>query len=270
MAFAPGLRRSLLTRQGQVPAELDDGDGLERVLNRHLMIVEEMADRELLTAIFLVDGAGQRLRHGAAPSLPADFCRALDGISIGPSAGSCGTAAYLGQAIYVPDIATDPLWAKHRDLASSHQLRACWSTPLRDADDAVIGTFAIFHRSVGSPTSDEIKAIEMITEHVAHAIMWAQDSGDLERPTPAKDQIEPALRLVDEAGIKYPSSQWRESLLESVARLEAHVDHLDRCAAMTASEGAAQALRASVIQCRRLISVIRAQLESDGLPDRHR
>jgi hypothetical protein len=122
MAFAPGLRRSLRARQGQVPAELAEGDSLECVLNRHLAIVEKMADRELLTAILLVDGAGQRLRHGAAPSLPADYCRAIDdGVPIGPCAGSCGTAAYLGRAVYVPDIATDPLWANNST--------AMWAAP---------------------------------------------------------------------------------------------------------------------------------------------
>lgn len=267
MAFAPGLKRSLRTRQGQVPAELCNGDSLECVLNGHLTIVEEMADRELLTAILLLDGADQRLRYGAAPSLPAAYCRAIDGgVPIGPCAGSCGTAAYLRQAVYVPDIATDPLWAKYRDLALAHDLRACWSTPIRGADDAVIGTFAIFARSVGSPTSDEIEALEMIAEHVAQAIMWARDSGDLKGPT-TEDQITAALRLVNEGGVQYPSSQWRESLLESVATLEAHVDYLEQCAAMTESTGAAEALRAAVIKCRRVISVIRAKLEADDLPE---
>src|SRR3982751_3506639 len=107
MPFATALGISLRTRQIQVPAELANGDSLERVLSRHLLAVEEMADRELLTSILLLDRDGQRLWHGAAPNLPADYCRSIDGSEIGPCAGSCGTAAYLNRPVYVTNIATD-------------------------------------------------------------------------------------------------------------------------------------------------------------------
>src|ERR1700724_2267992 len=44
--------------------------------------------------------------------------------------GSCGSAAFMKQRVIVSDIATDPLWANHRDLALSYGLRAAWSQPL--------------------------------------------------------------------------------------------------------------------------------------------
>jgi GAF domain-containing protein len=175
MSFVAGLRQALDLRQSDVVSELSRGDSLEEILNRHLLTVERMSDREILTSILLLSPDGKRLTHGAAPSLPQPYREAIDGSEIGPSAGSCGTAAYLGRPIYVTDIATDPLWAAYRDLALPHGLRFCWSTPIRHHDGDVMGTFAIYHRTLSGPTRDELAAIEIITDNVAQAIAWARN-----------------------------------------------------------------------------------------------
>src|SRR5207244_5457525 len=90
-------------------------------------LVEELASGSL-SSILLVDPSANRLRHGAAPSLPGPYNEAIDGVAIGPFAGSCGTAAYRAEPVIVSDINTDPLWADYRDVALAHGLRACWST----------------------------------------------------------------------------------------------------------------------------------------------
>ena len=174
MTFAAELRDSLWDRTVQAPVEFATGKTLESVLDRHLAAVESSADTILLTSILLLDDERRRLRHVAAPSLPASYCDAIDGSQIGPNAGSCGTAAFFGHAIYVTDIATDPLWSDYRDIALTHGLRACWSTPIRDAHGEVAGTFAIYHPTPRSPTREEVAAISMITDHVAQAIDWSR------------------------------------------------------------------------------------------------
>jgi len=75
-------------------------------------------------SIMLLDGQGQHLFNGAAPSLPEAYTLAIDGSIIGPAVGSCGTAAYRGETVIVADIDSDPLWADYRDLALSYGLRA--------------------------------------------------------------------------------------------------------------------------------------------------
>ena len=175
MTFATGLRKALDLRRRDVVSELRRGDSLEDILNRHLLTVEEMSDREILTSVLILSADGKRLTHGAAPSLPRQYREAIDGSEIGPSAGSCGTAAYLGHPVYVTDIATDPLWEAYRDLALPHGLRACWSTPVRQSGGEVMGTFAIYHRSLTGPTADELRLIEVITDNVAQAITWARN-----------------------------------------------------------------------------------------------
>ena len=109
MSFAAGLRAMLDLRQRDVVSELRQGESLEAVLDRHLLTVERASDSEILTSILLLSPDGKRLTHGAAPSLPQSYRDAIDGSEIGPKAGSCGTAAYLGRPVYVTDIATDPL-----------------------------------------------------------------------------------------------------------------------------------------------------------------
>jgi GAF domain-containing protein len=174
MSFATGLQQALRLRQSDVVSELNHGDTLEEVLDRHLLTVERMSDSEILTSVLLLSADGKHLTHGAAPSLPQSYREAIDGSEIGPSAGSCGTAAYSGEPVYVTDIANDPRWAAYKELALPLGLRACWSTPIRHAGGDVLGTFAIYHRSLGGPTRDELNSIDIITDNVAKAIAWSR------------------------------------------------------------------------------------------------
>ena len=103
-----------------------------------------------------------RLYHEAAPGLPAEYCDAIDGSPVGPKMGSCGTAAYCGHPIYVPDIAEDALWARVpeiRDMALDAGFRACWSVPIMGPDRRILGTFAIYHREPRGPTAAERRLI---------------------------------------------------------------------------------------------------------------
>jgi GAF domain-containing protein len=199
MPFALKLKELLNFRENLVPGEFAKGEPLESVLDRHLLAVESTADSDMRTSILLLDGT--TLRHGAAPRLPRVYREAIDGAQIGPTAGSCGTAAFLGRPVYVSDIASDPLWENYRDFALPHGLRACWSTPIRNSDDRLIGTFAIYHLRPRSPVKEEVESIRMITDHVARAIMFYRgsdyeaepaDDGEAERPRPK-------LRLVSDS-----------------------------------------------------------------------
>jgi PAS domain S-box-containing protein len=117
----------------------------------------------VLCSILLADAQGASLRHGAAPSLPAEYIKAIDGAKIAPNAGSCGTAAYRGEPVVVTDIATDPLWNDFRHLALPHNLRACWSTPIRSRTGKILGTFAVYYRESQAPRPEHLQMIESAT-----------------------------------------------------------------------------------------------------------
>lgn len=245
MPFALRLQDSLRDRHGQVAKEFAAGESLETVLGRHLLAIEAAADTELLTSILLLDKSGKRVLHGAAPNLPKSYCEAIHGAEIGPQAGSCGTAAFTGRAIYVTDIATDPLWDEYRHLALPHGLRACWSTPIRDLAEKVIGTFAVYHLTPRSPTPDEVQSIQLITDHVSRAIMWSRSGYGDARTTDSGH-----LRLVSD----HVQADIGGGNVKSGAsgRLFAYAAKLDRYAELVTSRNFAAALKATADECRRL------------------
>ncbi|MBC7369206.1 MAG: PAS domain S-box protein, partial [Undibacterium sp.] len=110
-------------------------------------------------SVRLLDPAARKLRSIASPHLPEGFCRVLDAVEIGPKAGSCGTAVFTGQTVIAENIATDPRWADYRGLTEAHGLRACWSTPIRSAQGAVVGVFALYYRESRAPQPLELAAI---------------------------------------------------------------------------------------------------------------
>jgi formate hydrogenlyase transcriptional activator len=79
---------------------------------------------------------------------------------IGPKGGSCGTAVYRREPVFVTDIRNDPIWDDYRDLMSPYGIRAVWSRPLFASDGKVLGTFAILYRQVRSPSMNDLALIE--------------------------------------------------------------------------------------------------------------
>lgn len=142
---------------------------LHEVLDRLMLGLEDQLPGALCS-VLLLDEAGLHLRHGSAPSLPDDYNFTVDGMSIGPIAGSCGTAAFLKRQVIVEDIAADPLWADFRAIALKHRLRACWSTPIHDQEDEILGTFAIYHHEPRRPAPAELELIGRAVHVVRIAI----------------------------------------------------------------------------------------------------
>jgi PAS domain S-box-containing protein len=124
----------------------------------------------LLCSVLLLDEDGQHIRHGAAPSLPVPYTAAIDGLCIGPEAGSCGTAMYRREPVVVTDILQDPLWKQFRSAAEPYGLRACWSTPILAPSGKALGSFAMYYREPRSPNPAETRALEMATHLAGIAI----------------------------------------------------------------------------------------------------
>jgi PAS domain S-box-containing protein len=159
------------------------GDSRALILDALCRLVEELASGSL-SSILLLDAKTNRLRHGAAPSLPRSYTKAIDGLVIGPSAGSCGTAAYRAEPVIVSDIATDPLWVNYRDLALTHELRACWSRPILSSEGKVLGTFGTYYREPRSPTAEEHDVVEHIT-HLASIALEREQAEEVLRQAQA-------------------------------------------------------------------------------------
>jgi GAF domain-containing protein len=171
---------ALLRGQKDVFEEIARRAPLRGILERLVGLFEQLSDTGALASILLLDEDG-RLRHGAAPSLPDAYNEALDGLTVGPAAGSCGTAAHRREPVVVTDIATDPLWAEHRDLAQLAGVAACWSVPILGEDDALLGTFAIYHRAPAAPDDGDRALLASFQQAAALAIERHRDHAVLVR-----------------------------------------------------------------------------------------
>ncbi len=161
---------TLLAGENRLLEMIAGGDPLGPILDGICRLVEEMSSG-CLCSILLLDPVGNRLRHGAAPSLPASYTDEIDGSAIGPRAAApCGRAAYREEPVIVPDINTHPLYGDSRNLALAHGLQACWSTPIFSSEGKVLGTFAIYSREPRSPAPQHHTLIEQLTHLAAVAI----------------------------------------------------------------------------------------------------
>jgi signal transduction histidine kinase len=188
LSHADSLR--LLHKQTAVLEQLASGAPLATVLTSVVVALEELI-AGARCSILLLDADTATLHHGAAPTLPASYAEAIDGLTIGPDAGSCGTAAYLGTPVIVADIAADPRWERYRGTAMPHGLRACWSSPI-DGRAGCLGTFAVYHDHTHQPGPRERELVQRFSHLASIAI-------DHERQFGARREAEVARSAAESA-----------------------------------------------------------------------
>ena len=227
-------------RQIRVLEKIAAGATLTQTFEAIIRMIQEQSPGTI-ASVLVLDPDGVHLRHGAAPDLPEDYNKAIDGATIGPGVGSCGTAAFRGERVIVSDIATDPLWANFKDLALGHGLLSCWSEPILCSQGKVLGTFAMYHRHISEPTAEDLQSIRVAAHLAGIAIeresaeksrLAAERERELaERESIARERIAAAVReseerytLAEEAtkdgiwdwnpatGVNYVSPQWKALL----------------------------------------------------------
>jgi formate hydrogenlyase transcriptional activator len=187
---------TLLAGENRLLEMLATGCTLSKFLDALCRLIEEIASGTLC-GIVLVDPIGNRLQHGAAPSLPLSYNESIHGRPVNLFSGPCAMAASLKEQVIAADVASDTRWDTYewRALAMAHGLLACWSTPILSSDDTVLGAFAIYSREPGSPSAYHQHLIGQIThlatvaiEHKHREEKLRQDERELRRITDAIDQ----------------------------------------------------------------------------------
>ncbi|MBA4848834.1 PAS domain S-box protein [Emticicia sp. BO119] len=135
-----------------------EGISLDDILEKLIDDIEDLIPHSICSIVRLKDG--KTLHHIAGNAIPEAYIMAIEGLTIGPTAGSCGTAMFLGEPVIVTDINKDYLWRNYRDIAHEHNLNACWSIPIKKSDGEVIGSFATYYHTNKSPKPHETSFIE--------------------------------------------------------------------------------------------------------------
>jgi formate hydrogenlyase transcriptional activator len=193
----PKRAEALLAGENRLLEMLATGCTLSEFLDALCRLIENIASGSLC-GIVLVDPISNRLKHGAAPSLPLSYNESIHGRPVNIYSGPCAMAAFLKKQVIAADVASDTRWDtyKWRTLAMAHGLRACWSTPIQSSGEKVLGTFAIYSREPGSPSAYHQYLIGQIThlatvaiEHKHREEKLRQDERELRRITDAIAQL---------------------------------------------------------------------------------
>ncbi len=155
--------------QRQILHAIASGEPLSDVLTALTARIDELLPTAI-TSVLLLDESRTRLMDGIAPRLPDFYNDAINGVEIGPMVGSCGAAASLGERVIVTNIATHPNWTHFKDIAAKAGLAACWSEPIKSADDTVLGTFAVYYREPRGPEAHELEVLDTATQLASIAI----------------------------------------------------------------------------------------------------
>jgi len=174
---------TLLAAEKRLLEMVTQGYALPTVLNTLCTLVNE-ASSGCHCSILLVEPGGSTVRHAAAPSLPPDFSHAIDGRSTAvPYWGPCAMAIDQKTSVIVADIGQDVRWDNFEwcALALGAGLRSCWTTPILSQAGAPLGTFALYHREVGTPTALQTDLIGRFTHIASIAVERAQSEESLTR-----------------------------------------------------------------------------------------
>jgi len=132
----------------------------------HLIVGLEKIFPDMKGSVMLYEEETKTMRVLSAPSIPEAYSRAVDGLPIGPSVGSCGSAMYSRNITIVSDIATDQLWEDYREVATTHGLLACWSVPLIGSVNQVLGSFGMYYHQKRKPEQSELNFIGRVANLV--------------------------------------------------------------------------------------------------------
>jgi PAS domain S-box-containing protein len=194
---------AVLAGEKQVLEMIARGSDLGPVLDA-LCRVAEAISHGPLCSILLLDAKGERLWHGAGPSLPQGYIEQFNGREIASCAGPCGTAAFRREQIIASDVVDDPRWQSYGELLLRHGFKACWSTPISSSQGRTLGTLAILSRQPCQPTAKDQKLIERFTHLAAVAIERERAEAALRR---SESRFQGILEIAEDAIISVDAEQ---------------------------------------------------------------
>src|SRR5215472_10615993 len=190
------------------------GSPLSEVLTNIAQLVEAQAEGMSCT-IWLPDEDGRELYCVAAPSLPG-FSTEVGTMAVGPKGGSCGTAVYRQESVYVTDILTDPIWENYRDRMLPFGIRSVWSRPLFTSEGKALGTFSINYRESRSPGASDLQLIEDASHITGIAIERHMNEQALQRE---RDRLRLLLEITNSMTSKLDLRRLVESLSTDLLRV---------------------------------------------------
>ena len=131
----------LLELQSKILGATVTGNNYEDLLAQVCLFAEKLTP-DAIASIMLYDKPRNQLFVHAAPSMPDEAKNELDGLTVDDD--SYDNALYHNQDMYVCNTLEDSRWGNLKNFATKFKINACWSSPIHNAANETIGSFAIF------------------------------------------------------------------------------------------------------------------------------
>ena len=175
-AVSPNQLEQLLQFQRDVLEMIAIGRPTQDILDGLCELAEAMVPNSV-GSIMLLDADRTQLLVRSAPNIPVEGVEALNGLQPGPNAGSCGTAVFTDEPVFVSNILTDGRWARLIHIAQRFNLQACWSMPIRSADNRVVGSFALTSFEKRPPNQFQKRILDTAT-YLAGIVLEREKHGE--------------------------------------------------------------------------------------------
>ena len=136
--------------------------------------------------IQLVDPTDGTLRIVAHTGFSSEFLEYF--AAVDDSASACGRAAEQRSQVVIGDVALDPGFAQHRDIAAASHFRSVQSTPLIAADGVLVGMISTHWRRPHHPHELSLELMACYGSLVA-AVAVGFDSGSASRARAASERF---------------------------------------------------------------------------------
>jgi len=127
---------------------------------QHLCLLVENLLKNSVASIMILDKETNLMNVLSAPSIPPSGIEALANLKPGEGSGSCGNAIFHKKPQYVLNTFEDDRWKDLRDIAYDFNLCSCWSMPIIDEENQVIGSFALSSFEHRMPALFHIRVLE--------------------------------------------------------------------------------------------------------------
>lgn len=131
--------------ENEILRSLSSGETTENIFNKIVENIEYFLPNSYGSILINKDGV---LWDRCSPNVSKDYINMLsNGFPIGSDHGTCGTAAYHKKPVKIEDISVDPRWTKFPEVlkvALESGIKSCYSMPIIDSNDQVLGTIAIY------------------------------------------------------------------------------------------------------------------------------
>ncbi len=189
-----------LSSRSQVLEQLAHGIDLHKILESLVHIIEKEIP-SALCSIQLLSHDGKHLSTGAAPSIPSFFNDKMNDAEVTDKSADCAVSAYTKKSVIVEDIQSNSYCEYYKKNAAQAELVSCWSFPIINSNDKVLGVCSLYSRGKTMPKVNDLDLIESVVQLAIIIIERKKSDESLQLLSRIYEQTHDGIVITDPNGI---------------------------------------------------------------------